>query len=95
MAGTRPTDTFYVKYTFVFHAQILADVWRIIPNMQICNHILNRFMAIRVVRRVILSLASVNVVILFNVIKGKNFILTMSGVVYYESKKQLQDCICH
>ncbi len=40
-----------------------------------------------------LSLTSVNTVIIDNVSKVTNFILTMSGVVYCESEKQLQDCI--
>jgi hypothetical protein len=43
----------------------------------------------------ILSSTSVDTVIFIidGVSKVTNFILTMSGVVYYVSEKQLQDCI--
>ncbi len=47
----------------------------------------------RRVKGTILSSASVDTVIIDCVSKVTNFILSMSGVVYCESEKQLQDCI--
>lgn len=40
-----------------------------------------------------LSSASVDAVMIDGVSKVTNFILSKSGVVYCQSKKQLQDCI--
>ena len=92
--GTRPMGTFYVKYTYVFHTQGLADVWRVIPILQTSDNNLTSFIVQSVTRRrAILGSNNVQSVILDSLCKVTNFILSKSSVVYYVSKKQHQACI--
>ena len=88
-------DTFYAKYTNVFHTQNLADVWRKIPILQTSDNNLTSFIAHKVTRRrTILGSNVVHSVILHSLYKVTNLILSKSSVVYCVNKKQHQACIC-
>ncbi|MBQ4805551.1 hypothetical protein J8L88_21995 [Aquimarina sp. MMG015] len=61
--------------------------------MQTCINVITSCIVERTVRRSILVSISADTVISDGVSKDTNFILSMSGVAYSESEKQLQDCI--
>ena len=84
-AGTRPMDTFYAKYTDVFHMQNLADVWSDIPILQTLDNNLTRFIIQKKQRRrTILGSNAVQSVIIIDIdslYKVMNLILPKSSVV--------------
>ena len=74
-------DTFYVLYTDVFHTQNLADVWRVIPTLQISDNNFWSFIIHRITRRrAILGSNVVQAVIIDSLYKVTNLILSKSSV---------------
>ena len=81
-AGTSPMGTVYVKYTIVSHTQDLADVWRVIPILQILDNNFTSFIIHRITRRrTVLGSNVVQAVIIDSRYKVTNFILSKSSVV--------------